>query len=63
VKILELLRKNPEMTLVEVAASVGKTVRAIELASSKMVKTGLLKHRGSKKAKFKGHIKARQICC
>ena len=44
--LLELLRKNPQMTLAEVAAVVG---RAVEMASSKLVKAGRLRYVGPKK--------------
>lgn len=49
VKILWLLEKNPEMTLAEVARSIGKSQRAIELASSKLVKAGKLRFVGPRK--------------
>lgn len=49
VKILELLAEKPEMTLTEVASLVGKTVRAVEMASSKLIKEGKLIRMGSKK--------------
>ena len=49
VKILELLGENPDMTLAEVAAVIGKTVRAVELASSKLVKAGKLRYVGPQK--------------
>ena len=49
VKILELLETNPTMTLADVAAEIGKTVRAVELASSKLVKEGKLKYVGPQK--------------
>ena len=49
VKILELLENKPEMTLAEVAGVIGKSVRAIELASSKLVKAGRLRHLGPQK--------------
>jgi ATP-dependent DNA helicase RecG len=48
-EILRLLKANPSMTLVQVAARIGKTPRAIELASAKLVKEGRLKYLGSKK--------------
>ena len=50
VKLVELLAENPEMTLVEVAEVVGKSVRAVELACAKLVKAGRLRHLGSKKS-------------
>lgn len=37
------------MTLAEVAAEIGKTQRAIELATSKLVKEGRLKYVGPQK--------------
>ncbi|MDD2230578.1 MAG: hypothetical protein PHY48_14355 [Candidatus Cloacimonetes bacterium] len=49
VKILDLFRNNPDMTLAEVAVSIGKTKRAIELASSKLVKEGRLRYVGPQK--------------
>ena len=42
VKILQLLGDHSEMTLAQVAVEVGKTLRAVELASSKLVKAGRL---------------------
>ncbi|MFI4909809.1 MAG: ATP-binding protein [Steroidobacterales bacterium] len=47
--LLELLRKNPQMTLAEVAAAVGRSVRAVEMASSKLVKAGRLRFVGPQK--------------
>ncbi|HEV7670216.1 MAG TPA: ATP-binding protein [Thermoanaerobaculia bacterium] len=47
--LLELLRRNPQMTLLEVAAEVGRTVRAIEMASAKLVKAGKLRFVGPQK--------------
>ncbi len=49
VKLLELLSENPQMTLAEAAQIIGKSVRAIELASAKLVKQGKLKHVGPQK--------------
>jgi ATP-dependent DNA helicase RecG len=49
VEILRLLAAAPSMTLVEVAAQIGKTPRAIEMAASKLVKEGRLKHVGPQK--------------
>ena len=49
VAVLELLRQNPEMTLAEVAAEVGRSVRAVEMASAKLVKAGKLRYVGSQK--------------
>ena len=40
VEILRLLVATPSMTLAEVAAEIGKTPRAIEMAASKLVKEG-----------------------
>ena len=47
--LLELLRENPQMTLAEVAAAVGRSVRAVEMASSKLVKAGRLRFVGPQK--------------
>ena len=47
--LLELLRRNPQMTLAEVAAEVGRTVRAVEMASAKLVKAGRLRFVGPQK--------------
>ena len=49
VKILDLFRDDPNMTLAEVAVSIGKTKRAIELASSKLVQEGRLRFVGPQK--------------
>jgi predicted HTH transcriptional regulator len=46
VALLELLGKNPEMTLAEVAGAIGLSVRAVEMASAKLVKTGQLRYIG-----------------
>ena len=49
VALLELLRRNPEMTLAEVASAIGRSVRAVEMASAKLVKAGKLRHLGPQK--------------
>ena len=49
VKILQLLEKNPRMTLVEVAREIGKSLRAVERAASKQVKAGRLRYVGPRK--------------
>jgi ATP-dependent DNA helicase RecG len=49
VEILRLLAVTPFMTLAEVAAEIGKTPRAIEMAASKLVKEGRLKYVGPQK--------------
>jgi ATP-dependent DNA helicase RecG len=49
VAMLELLHRNPQMTLAEVAAELGRSVRAIEMASAKLVKAGRLRHIGPQK--------------
>jgi ATP-dependent DNA helicase RecG len=49
VKILELLKGNLFMTLAQVAAKIEKSLRAVELASSKLVKEGRLKYVGPQK--------------
>jgi ATP-dependent DNA helicase RecG len=47
--LLELLRQNPQMTLAEIAARVGRSVRAVEMASAKLVKAGRLRFIGPQK--------------
>lgn len=44
VEILRLLEANPSMTLAQVAAEINKSLRAVELASSELVKEGKLRH-------------------
>lgn len=48
-KILQLLEANPAMTLAQVSAEIEKTLRAVELASSKLVKAGRLRYVGPQK--------------
>lgn len=48
-EILRLLSKNPSMTLAEVAREIGKSLSAVERASTKLVKGGQLKYIGPKK--------------
>ena len=48
-RILHVLSENPRMTLAEVAEVIGKSVSAVERASSQLVKTGHLKHIGPQK--------------
>lgn len=48
-KILVLLEDRPSMTLAEVAAQIGLSRRAVELASSKLVKAGRLRYVGLQK--------------
>ena len=48
-KILALLEDHPSMTLAEVAAQIGLSQRAVELASSKLVKAGRLRYVGPQK--------------
>ena len=48
-KILQLLEENPAMTLAQVTAEIEKTLRAVELASSKLVKAGRLRYVGPQK--------------
>ena len=54
VEILRILGLNPNLTLTEVAAEIGKTPRTIELATAKLVKEGKLKYVGPQKG---GHWK------
>jgi ATP-dependent DNA helicase RecG len=49
VKILQLLKEKPELTLPELAALIGKSVRTIERASAKLVKAGELRRIGPDK--------------
>jgi len=49
VKILELLARYPEMTLAQVAVEIRRSTRAVEMASSKLVKEGRLRHVGPQK--------------
>ena len=49
VALMSLLGQNPEMTLAEVAAAIGRSVRAVEMASAKLVKAGKLRHLGPQK--------------
>lgn len=49
VKILQLLEVNPNLTLADVAKEVGRSLRAVELASSKLVKEGRLRYVGPQK--------------
>ena len=46
--ILSLLAATPAMMLAEVAAEIGKTLRAVELAAAKLVKEGRLKYMARK---------------
>jgi ATP-dependent DNA helicase RecG len=41
--------RTPQMTLAEVAAVVGRSVRAVEMASGKLVKAGRLRFVGPQK--------------
>jgi ATP-dependent DNA helicase RecG len=47
--VLQLLSEHPEMTLTEIAETIGKSLSAVERASAKLVKAGLLKYVGPKK--------------
>jgi ATP-dependent DNA helicase RecG len=47
--LLELLRLQPQMSLAQAAGALGLSVRAIEMASAKLVKAGKLKHIGPQK--------------
>jgi ATP-dependent DNA helicase RecG len=52
-----MLDENPEMTLAEVASKIGKSLRAVERASSKLVKAGRLRFVGPKKG---GHWEVKE---
>jgi len=49
VKILHLLRENPEITLADVAREIDRSVRAVEMAASKLAKEGKLRYVGPQK--------------
>jgi ATP-dependent DNA helicase RecG len=48
-RILEALSASPNLTLTELAMSIGKSVSAVERASAKLVKEGRLKYVGPRK--------------
>ena len=48
-KILEALGAKPDLTLAELAISIGKSVSAVERASAKLVKEGRLKYMARKR--------------
>lgn len=48
-KILEVLGARPDMTLAELAISIGKSVSAVERASAKLVREGRLRYVGPQK--------------
>jgi ATP-dependent DNA helicase RecG len=50
--ILELMNKNPDITLAEVASQIGRTLRSIERSVSRLRKKGKIIYKGSNK---KGH--------
>jgi len=52
VKLLELLRQSPQMTLAEAAVHLGRSVRAVEMAGVKLVKAGKLRYVGAPKDGF-----------
>jgi len=56
-QILRMLDENPGMTLAEVASKIGKSLRAVERASSKLVKAGRLRFVGPKKG---GHWEVKE---
>ena len=52
VKILELLSAQPELTLAEIAAHIGKSVSAVERAAAKLQREGKLKFIGPRKGGY-----------
>jgi ATP-dependent DNA helicase RecG len=52
VKILQLLKEKPDLTLAELAVLIGKSASAIERASAKLVKAGELRRIGPDKGGF-----------
>lgn len=49
VRIIALLRRNPTMTLIEVASATGRSVSAVEQSVTRLVKAGRLRHVGPRK--------------
>src|SRR5262249_16774343 len=49
-RIIELLRANPQMTLAEVAEEIGRSRRAVERATTKLVADGRLRFVGPRKS-------------
>ena len=54
--ILRILNENPDMISFEVAQKIGKSLSAVERASSKLVKAGRLRYVGPEKG---GHWKVK----
>jgi predicted HTH transcriptional regulator len=50
--ILMLLRKNPKLTLTEVAERLGKSTSAVERAAAKLREQGRLRYQGPKKGGY-----------
>jgi predicted HTH transcriptional regulator len=50
--ILMLLRKNPKLTLAEVADRLGKSTSAVERAAAKLREQGRLRFQGPKKGGY-----------
>ena len=48
-RIIELLQAHPHLTLVEVAARIGKSVSAVERATAKLTSEGRLRRVGARK--------------
>jgi predicted HTH transcriptional regulator len=46
VQILKMLQATPDMTMVDLATQLGKTLRAVEMACSKLTKDGRLRFVG-----------------
>ena len=51
-QIIQVLKETPEMSLLGIAVAIGKSLSAVERASSKLVKDGRLKHGGPKKGGY-----------
>jgi ATP-dependent DNA helicase RecG len=49
-RIVELLRVSPHMTLAEMAEEIGRSRRAVERATAKMVGEGRLRYVGPRKS-------------
>jgi ATP-dependent DNA helicase RecG len=54
-RVVELLRADPQMTLAEVAAGIGKSLRSVERAAANLVREGRIRHVGPRKG---GHWEA-----
>lgn len=56
-RVLWWLASNPELTLAEVVATMGQSLRAVERVSKKLADGGRLRYVGSKKGGFWEELK------